>query len=251
VSKGDIHNDPMNDIGDYPAPETWVAWVMGWDPSVAKKVVKLTFAFSDRNWGAQMLALCESPIERLFLIGLALRTGDEENPFETAWTQGPDDPEARAAWTPRLLLKRNGRELVLQAQRVFYESDDPWSNIDPIGAKPIARVDFVICDESEDPLLAIEIDGHEFHERTKEQAQADRSRDRLLLRCGVPVVRFTGSEVHADPMGCAREAFDLAEEMVERIESIVETSVSFEIYKRDQRTRNSESEDSAATEATT
>lgn len=47
-----------------------------------------------------------------------------------------------------------------------------------------------------------ECDGHDFHERTKEQARRDKSRDRELMAHGWPVVRFTGSEIHADAMEC-------------------------------------------------
>lgn len=49
-------------------------------------------------------------------------------------------------------------------------------------------------------LLAVECDGHAFHERTKQQAQRDKARDRDLLTMGVPVMRFTGSEIWRDPM---------------------------------------------------
>ncbi|MGI8388044.1 endonuclease domain-containing protein [Brucella anthropi] len=47
--------------------------------------------------------------------------------------------------------------------------------------------------------LVIECDGHDFHERTKEQATKDRSRDRELSSLGYDVFRFTGSELWRDP----------------------------------------------------
>lgn len=50
--------------------------------------------------------------------------------------------------------------------------------------------------------LAIECDGHAFHEKTKEQAQRDKERDRALLSYGIPVMRFTGAEIWKDPMKC-------------------------------------------------
>lgn len=53
--------------------------------------------------------------------------------------------------------------------------------------------------------LAIECDGHDFHERTKEQAARDRSRDRALQAAGYTVMRFTGSELYRDPVGCVLE----------------------------------------------
>ncbi len=46
--------------------------------------------------------------------------------------------------------------------------------------------------------LVVEVDGHDFHERTKEQAQRDRSRDRTLTAAGYTVFRFTGSELFRD-----------------------------------------------------
>jgi hypothetical protein len=45
------------------------------------------------------------------------------------------------------------------------------------------------------PLLVMEADGHQFHERTPDQASNDRRRDRTLLRQNIPVFRFTGTDV--------------------------------------------------------
>lgn len=58
--------------------------------------------------------------------------------------------------------------------------------------------------------IAVECDGHDFHEKTKEQAQRDKSRDRILSTEVAKVVRFTGSEIHKDPWACANEVLDLA-----------------------------------------
>lgn len=54
--------------------------------------------------------------------------------------------------------------------------------------------------------LAVECDGHDFHERTKEQAKHDKSRDRYMLERGIRVMRFTGSEIWADPDKCVQQA---------------------------------------------
>lgn len=59
-----------------------------------------------------------------------------------------------------------------------------------------------------DPLF-VELDGHDFHERTKEQAERDRRRDRWFAMEGLRIVRFTGREVWRDPEACADEAVDL------------------------------------------
>lgn len=59
--------------------------------------------------------------------------------------------------------------------------------------------------------MIIECDGHDFHEKTKEQAQKDKSRDRILKASGYTVFRFTGSEIYRNAAGCAREIFNYAE----------------------------------------
>lgn len=48
--------------------------------------------------------------------------------------------------------------------------------------------------------VAIELDGHDFHEKTKEQAQKDKERDRILQHGGYKVLRYTGSEVWNGPL---------------------------------------------------
>ena len=58
--------------------------------------------------------------------------------------------------------------------------------------------------------LVVECDGHDFHERTKEQAAKDRSRDRALNSEGYDVFRFTGSELWRDPWGCAEQVYEWA-----------------------------------------
>jgi very-short-patch-repair endonuclease len=53
--------------------------------------------------------------------------------------------------------------------------------------------------------LVVECDGHQFHERTKEQAAHDKRRDRELMALGFHVLRFTGSEVWFGAADAARE----------------------------------------------
>lgn len=54
--------------------------------------------------------------------------------------------------------------------------------------------------------VAIECDGHDFHEKTKKQASRDKARDRAITAAGYSVMRFTGSEIWRDPFACAGEA---------------------------------------------
>lgn len=74
------------------------------------------------------------------------------------------------------------------------------------------RADFVVehafeyrGNREQRAVAAIECDGHDFHERTKQQAARDRKRDREFQRIGLPVLRFTGSEIWKDAARCAFE----------------------------------------------
>ena len=44
--------------------------------------------------------------------------------------------------------------------------------------------------------FVIEIDGHDFHEKNKEQVKRDKEKDRFLISEGYTVIRFTGSEIY-------------------------------------------------------
>lgn len=77
------------------------------------------------------------------------------------------------------------------------------------------RVDFLVSRNGSRKAheIIVECDGHDFHERTKEQAARDRSRDRALQIDGRRVFRFTGSEIYRDAFRCATEVLEaLADE---------------------------------------
>jgi very-short-patch-repair endonuclease len=74
----------------------------------------------------------------------------------------------------------------------------------------VYRADFAIQRSSRygaklSPRVLVECDGHDFHERTKEQAQRDKARDRELQAVGYYVLRFTGSEIWNDAAGCVEQ----------------------------------------------
>lgn len=90
---------------------------------------------------------------------------------------------------------------------------DDW---DMKGAKPLFgiktqfkvngyRADFLLVSNTGQALL-VECDGHDFHERTKEQAARDRKKDRDLQAAGFVVLRYTGSELWNQPLRCAGDA---------------------------------------------
>lgn len=74
------------------------------------------------------------------------------------------------------------------------------------------RVDFLFGFGKRPELencVVIECDGHDFHDRTPEQAARDKSRDRDLHGHVMAVLRFTGREIYRDPSGCWIEALNV------------------------------------------
>jgi hypothetical protein len=100
---------------------------------------------------------------------------------------------------------------VVSGENIFSE---PGCAFVIYGQKPITvgglswRPDFTVFhvgDSGLNPVMVIECDGHEYHERTKDQAQRDRSRDRTLQEHDLVAYRFTGSEIFNDAAGCAAQ----------------------------------------------
>lgn len=89
----------------------------------------------------------------------------------------------------------------------------------------VGHVDFAIFAPhwSAEPLVIVEADGHDFHERTPEQASEDNRRDRVLQRRGFPVLRFTGTDVLRRSRECAREVAEFAQfECGKKVEQVHE-----------------------------
>jgi very-short-patch-repair endonuclease len=128
-------------------------------------------------------ALCESPIEELFLAA--------------AFAAGIDSGMAANIYGSKY---RDDFE--------FFPGDHIWPQTQ-IGNY---RVDFLIahvCPNGEKTFVVVECDGHDFHERTKEQAARDKMRDRFLTARGIKVLRFTGSEIFRDPTFCWTETLNI------------------------------------------
>jgi very-short-patch-repair endonuclease len=112
-------------------------------------------------------------------------------------------------------------EALLQCSMVTFQGNDDGldfgnSGPDFIRIKPQYqigkyKVDFYLeyydRFDSFNKKLIVECDGHEFHEKTKEQAQHDKRRDRFLQGVA-PVFRFTGSEIVKEPHDCAYQIID-------------------------------------------
>jgi very-short-patch-repair endonuclease len=71
------------------------------------------------------------------------------------------------------------------------------------------NIDFVVETPNGEMKLAIELDGHDFHEKTKEQAARDRQRERTIVKQGYTIFRFTGSEVFRNPRQCVEEVIEM------------------------------------------
>ncbi len=136
---------------------------------------------------------CESPIEELMAAALSL----------SRWCDGG--------------VQFNLHDLFSQ-QQALCESDAWGDKLFRLAAQVEIgsyRVDFLLSRVivgGRVVHVAIECDGHEFHEKTKQQAARDKSRDRDLIARGITVLRFTGSEIWRDAAKCAREAFDILDD---------------------------------------
>lgn len=74
--------------------------------------------------------------------------------------------------------------------------------------KKTYRVDFlipVVYKNQENKMFVVECDGHEFHQKTKEQVENDNKRQRDLQKEGYEIIRFSGTEIWHKPYQCACE----------------------------------------------
>lgn len=67
--------------------------------------------------------------------------------------------------------------------------------------------------------VAIEIDGHNFHEKNREQVRADKQRERAIVSSGVTVLRFSGSEVVRNSRRCVEEVKQYLESLEKKTKS--------------------------------
>lgn len=121
---------------------------------------------------------CESPIEAALFRGFVARYL-----YNRTWRF--------ASYTPRVPIETEYSATVHIQHRVKHY-----------------RLDFAIevrLPNGSIRWIAVECDGHDFHERTPEQATRDKKRDRDLSLEGFTVLRFTGKEIYANPFEKAAE----------------------------------------------
>lgn len=168
-------------------------------------IEKLAQELADETYTSVMedydRAVGDSPIERLFCAALRQVAAQGHRSIEAVYLMKPDDD------VPYF-------QEVAESAGELHKTAYLFSQVQLAGW----RVDFVIYypdfvnrDVRTLTRLLIECDGHAYHERTKEQAKRDRSRDRIAQYEGFPIFRFTGSEIWNDPYECADEVLQFME----------------------------------------
>lgn len=78
--------------------------------------------------------------------------------------------------------------------------------------------DFIFKEISKElPKIAIELDGHKFHEKTPLQVEKDKKRERFLISQGFTVIRFSGREIIKNAEICVNEVSLLVNPLLNKI----------------------------------
>lgn len=157
-----------------------------------------------------LLYSVESPIEALMLLSLILCARENHVGVSVDWVwKGPkDDRSFEENLDLSIGTKRLKLEIRPQAQIGDHRVDFLLSfhGTDIVRSEPReGQPDRGWQEIRLDKKMIVECDGHDFHEKTKEQARRDKERDRNLQSLGFPVYRYTGSELYADVFRCAAE----------------------------------------------
>jgi hypothetical protein len=155
----------------------------------------------------KLFKCCESPLEQVFLVKFvedlqAVPIFVDDLHFMGYPKPGPFSERFRARIYPQRTLEIQGSRY--RADFLITLERDEWES----GPYP-------------DPTLhcqiVVEVDGHEFHERTKEQAQKDKSRDRQMQQVGYMVFRYTGSEIYNDVASSVSEVMQCLWDKIDQV----------------------------------
>ena len=116
---------------------------------------------------------CESPIEQIFYLAFTYES-----------------------------FKRNGGYILLAQEEIEtqsgkYRADFLFSTSE--NTSPYVEFE-------EEYNLVIECDGHDFHEKTKEQVRKNNERDMAIKSAGYDIIHFSGSQIYREPLKCAKQA---------------------------------------------
>ena len=144
----------------------------------------------------------------------------------------PDDIEKRLAWYQRRLAADYARtvrerienhgvaspiEQVFLMEWHFLRVEERFGvlltpQLEVTADMSTYKIDFGITKPDHLAKLGVELDGHEFHEKTPAQAARDKKRERALIRDGFTILRFTGSEMVREPRKCLGEVIAVIEQ---------------------------------------
>jgi len=151
-----------------------------------------------------LLALCESPAEQNFMAAaidyFGLRYDDHCKRGQAIFDRGGPANCGLFTLLVEPQVKINSFDASYRADFVFSLTRYARNGVPRIWGK-----------------MVIEIDGHDFHEKTKAQASRDKKRDRDFLSEGYVTMRFSGSDVFHRAFECVEEIFFYLDQIAEDV----------------------------------
>ena len=156
----------------------------------------------------EKLLLLKNNVARLERTGLVRITEDTE-----AWHCGISEVMENKNLSP---IERIMRIILVGVEDRL---EDRFAVLHPILSTEIQpqvgryRADFIVSifGNKDYNKYVIECDGHDFHEKTKEQARYDKQRERFFVQEGYRVLRYSGSEIYRDFGKIEEELFSIFE----------------------------------------
>lgn len=160
--------------------EAEYASALGNQRAAVIKQLALEDVRSQFNHAAAML--CKSPIEQLLLAALIWAKFGYEHRAVEIWDSLSPKPSTDVVIAPQYQIEKYVADFAI----------------------------FIHGVGQEEIKIVVECDGHEFHEKNKEQAARDKRRNREIEISGWYLLKFTGSEIWQDHRRCAADVSKLA-----------------------------------------
>lgn len=156
-------------------------------------------------WSDYLMEFGTTPIEKYFILGLnnyfEIKSFSGKESYGETFINGilPDcEKKLNQAIKEIKEIKKSNFIIITQYKVGKYTAD--FFILYPFYNSQFERM--------EEFKVIVECDGHDFHEKTKEQAQRDKERDRYFQKEGYFVFRYTGSEIYKDPFKASAEVLD-------------------------------------------
>ena len=179
-----------------------------WEPLLRHAA---TQAVRTLRYALEMAALtCESPIEELMLLALAVASASMGAP--ALIDEGHPSPFDEREVDSGLVTIQP--QVIVGKYRVDFEVGyhlmlGPEERNERRGqGEPVEPVPGDLTWHR--AVVIVECDGHDFHEETKEQASHDKRKDRDLQTAGFTIFRYSGSDVWNDCVKAAEEVVRMA-----------------------------------------